>query len=84
LIGTASDYLKFAQMLLNRGELHGARLLSSQTVDLMTRNHLPAGAVTGPYNLEVLAPTAAMGQGFGLGLCIRLAQGAQSAAGLDR
>jgi CubicO group peptidase (beta-lactamase class C family) len=75
LIGTASDYLQFAQMLLNRGELHGARLLSSRTVDLMTRNHLPAGALTGPYNLEALAPTAAMGQGFGLGLCVRLEQG---------
>lgn len=75
LIGTASDYLKFAQMLLNRGELHDTRLLSSRTVDLMTRNHLPAGAVTGPYNLDVLAPTPAMGQGFGLGLCVRLQQG---------
>lgn len=74
LIGTAGDYLKFAQMLLNRGELRGVRLLSPQTVDLMTRNHLPAQVTTGPYDLDVLAPTAAMGQGFGLGVCVRIEQ----------
>ncbi len=41
LVGTASDYLRFAHMLLNRGEFDGVRLLGSRTVDYMTRNHLP-------------------------------------------
>jgi CubicO group peptidase (beta-lactamase class C family) len=40
LVSTAADYLRFSQMLLNRGELDGARILGPKTVDLMTRNHL--------------------------------------------
>ena len=40
LVSTADDYLRFAQMMLNRGELDGVRILKSETVDLMTRNHL--------------------------------------------
>jgi CubicO group peptidase (beta-lactamase class C family) len=35
------DYLRFCQMLLNRGELDGVRLLKPTTVDAMTRNGLP-------------------------------------------
>ena len=34
------DYLRFAQMLLNRGELDGVRLLSAKTVEMMTANGL--------------------------------------------
>ena len=44
LVGTAHDYLRFAHMLLNRGELDGVRLLGTRTVDYMTRNHLPGNA----------------------------------------
>ena len=40
LFGTAPDYIRFAQMLLNGGELNGARLLSPRTVELMSANHL--------------------------------------------
>ena len=40
LLSTAPDYLRFAQMLLNRGELDGVRLLSAKTVDMMTTNGL--------------------------------------------
>src|SRR5690606_17341208 len=39
LVSTASDYLRFAQMLLNGGELDGVRILSPKTVELMTTNH---------------------------------------------
>ncbi|MEM7134481.1 MAG: GNAT family N-acetyltransferase [Chloroflexota bacterium] len=42
LVGTAPDYARFAQMLLNNGELDGERLLSRKTVEIMTINHLPA------------------------------------------
>ena len=38
LISTARDYARFLQMLLNRGELDGVRLLSPRMVDLMTSN----------------------------------------------
>ncbi|MEX2583203.1 MAG: serine hydrolase domain-containing protein [Gemmatimonadota bacterium] len=40
LVSTVPDFLRFAQMLLNRGELNGIRLLESSTVDAMTRNGL--------------------------------------------
>lgn len=40
LLSTATDYARFLQMLLNGGELDGARLLSPKTVQLMTTNHV--------------------------------------------
>ena len=40
LFSTAPDYLRFAQMLLNRGELDDTRILGRVTVEYMTRNHL--------------------------------------------
>ena len=39
LRGTVHDYFRFAQMLLNGGELDGTRLLSPKTVQLMTADH---------------------------------------------
>ena len=40
LVSTASDYARFAQMILNRGEFDGVRLLSRKTVELMTTHQL--------------------------------------------
>lgn len=40
LLSTASDYARFLQMLLNGGELNGARILSPKSVELMTSNHV--------------------------------------------
>ena len=40
LVSTASDYLRFAQMLLNGGELDGVRILAPATVKLLASNHL--------------------------------------------
>lgn len=42
LISTAPDFLRFCQMLLNKGELDGVRLLSAKTVDQITANGLTA------------------------------------------
>lgn len=39
LFSTAKDYLSFATMLLNRGELNGKRILKPETVDLMATSH---------------------------------------------
>lgn len=61
LVSTAADYVRFAQMLLNGGELGGVRLLSPKTVELMTTDHL-ADRPTG-----WLSP----GWGFGLGVAVR-------------
>lgn len=41
LLSTTSDYWRFAQMLLNGGELDGVRLLKAETVAMMTRDQLP-------------------------------------------
>ena len=62
LFGTAGDYLRFAQMLANGGELEGARILGSRTLAFMHSNHLPTSLV--PIALDgVPFP----GYGFGLG-----------------
>lgn len=43
LTGTAGDYLRFAQMLANGGELDGVRILKPETVEMMRSNQLPSG-----------------------------------------
>ena len=72
LCGTAADYVRFAHMLLNRGELDGARILGSRTVDYMTRNHLPGGAELETFGRPLFAETQFAGMGFGLGFSIEL------------
>jgi len=73
LLTTASDYVRFAQMLLNGGEFGGERLLARKTVALMTSDHLPPGVAFGPFtpNLGITAPLPEFGQGFGLGVVVR-------------
>ncbi len=44
LVGSAADYLRFAQMLLNRGELDGVRVLSQNAVDAILTDHLAGEA----------------------------------------
>jgi CubicO group peptidase (beta-lactamase class C family) len=62
LFSTAADYLCFAQMLLNRGELDGERIISPAIADLMHSNHLPSNLM--PYSIAIVAMP---GYGFGLG-----------------
>jgi CubicO group peptidase (beta-lactamase class C family) len=62
LFSTATDYLRFAQMLLNRGELEGERIISPLIADLMYSNHLPASLM--PFSMAIVAFP---GYGFGLG-----------------
>lgn len=63
LFSTAWDYMRFAQMLLNRGELDGVRILAPKIVDLMHMNHVPLALL--PYS--VIPGIFAEGYGFGLG-----------------
>jgi CubicO group peptidase (beta-lactamase class C family) len=58
LWSTGEDYMQFAQMLVNGGELNGKRLLSPRTVDLMASNHVGS--------LFAEAGAARQGMGFGL------------------
>jgi len=45
LYATVGDYARFAQMLLNRGELDGTRVIEASSIDLMTSNHLPQALI---------------------------------------
>ena len=66
LVSTAKDYARFAQMLLNRGELDGARILSPATVELMTSNHLPPKLLTGEFSIGKAVMRAGHGWGYDL------------------
>lgn len=68
LVSTALDYHRFAQMLLGKGRLEGARLLSPRTVELMTANHLPGGADIWSFARPTPATLSNIGRGFGLGV----------------
>jgi CubicO group peptidase (beta-lactamase class C family) len=70
LVSTAADYHRFSQMLLNRGELDGTRILGSRTVDYMTRNHLPGGVDLDSFGRPVFAESPMTGVGFGLGFSV--------------
>jgi CubicO group peptidase (beta-lactamase class C family) len=66
-VSTASDYARFAQMLLNRGSLDGVRVLSSRTVDFMTADHL--GTISrGTFSTSP-------GYTWGLGVAVRQDKG---------
>ena len=81
LCGTAADYLRFAQMLMNRGELDGVRILGSRTVDYMTANHLPGNADLEEYGRPLFAETTFDGVGFGLGFSVVLDSAANKVPG---
>ena len=72
LVSSASDYHRFAQLLLGGGELDGVRLLSSRTLAFMTRNHLPGGVDLASYGRALFAETGHDGVGFGLGVSVML------------
>lgn len=64
-VGTALDYARFLQMMINGGELDGVRLLSPTTVRYMTVDHL------GPDIKFSGVTTLPAGTGFGLGFAVR-------------
>jgi CubicO group peptidase (beta-lactamase class C family) len=67
-LSTATDYARFLQMLLNGGELDGARILSPKSVELMTIDHL--------HDIEFRD-----GVGMGLGFDIVLDVGSRGTPG---
>jgi CubicO group peptidase (beta-lactamase class C family) len=66
LVSTASDYMTFAQMLLNKGEYHGTRILKSKTVEMMTSNQLTGERLP---NDSFFGPLLS-GMGFGYGFAV--------------
>lgn len=62
LVSTAMDYARFAQMLLNGGQLDGASLLGPKTVDFLSADHL---GPLGNRDDGAYVPGRGYGQGFG-------------------
>ncbi|CAD7976521.1 unnamed protein product [Amoebophrya sp. A25] len=75
LLSTGNDYMRFCQMLLNKGELDGERVLSRRTVEYMRRNHLPTEGRNSRLRVDIadiaadssFSETSFAGMGFGLG-----------------
>lgn len=70
LLSTTRDYMRFAQMLLNGGELNGERIIGRKTLEYMTQNHLPA--IFGDHGVHEpdRLPGFVEGTGFGLGFAV--------------
>ena len=72
--GTTIDYARFAQMMLNGGQLEGTRLLSPTTVAFMTADHLGTMQI-------VKRGGVGTGYGFGLGFAVRTTTGIAGVSG---
>lgn len=66
LLSTTEDYWRFSQMLLNGGELDGARILKPETVKLMRQNVLKDGVLVDLYG------PSQQGVGFGMDFAVIL------------
>lgn len=74
LVSSASDWARFCQLLLNKGELDGTRLASRKTIELMTADQLPPATGFDPDIATTWGPalpSPEFGQGFGLGMAVR-------------
>jgi CubicO group peptidase (beta-lactamase class C family) len=65
LYSTTQDYIRFAQMLANRGTLDGVRILSPTSVKLMTTNLLPPGVP-----VHFTQPFECVGYGMNVGIVL--------------
>ena len=70
LVSTASDFARFCLMLSGKGTLSGKRLMQAESVELMTRNHLPENLIP----LDKKPEDRYGGLGFGLGVSVRVQQ----------
>jgi CubicO group peptidase (beta-lactamase class C family) len=78
-VSSATDYLRFAQMMLNGGSLDGQRILSRTTVRWMTSDHLgPRIPIAASPGGNVLFPSLYT---FGLGFAVRPSDGLSFMAG---
>ena len=68
LVSTISDYARFTQMILNKGELDGVRILAPVTVELMSTNVIPDAVLATSHPLRLLPFNPAFG--FGLGFSV--------------
>lgn len=81
LVSTTHDYVAFCQMLANWGQLDGRRVLGRKTLELMTLNHLPAGATLQDMAMGGFGEAGFEGVGFGLGFAVGQGPAATTFAG---
>ena len=79
-VSTATDYLRFCQMLMNGGRLGNVRLLSRTSVALLTSDHL-GSRPTNPFTPGDVIGRGILGYGYGLGVGVRLTPGMASVPG---
>ncbi|HSH19620.1 MAG TPA: serine hydrolase domain-containing protein [Draconibacterium sp.] len=83
LVSTIDDYARFCQMLLNKGELEGLRILQPETAQLIMSNQLPENT---EFNMSNQLPVSAQVEegkmGFGLAGAVDLETGEYSWGGL--
>ena len=72
MVATIDDYSRFAQMLLNRGEFGGHRILGRKAVEYMATNHMPGHVDLAAMGQPVFSETSYHGIGFGLGFSVVL------------
>ena len=65
LLSTTADYLRFAKMLLNKGELDGARILSPNSIDMMRRDQVGNTQPSARLTNIMLNDGIGFGLGFG-------------------
>jgi CubicO group peptidase (beta-lactamase class C family) len=64
LYSTLADYLRFAQMLANGGELNGVRVLAPSSVQLLRTNHLAQHLQTGAFGIGLYYMQPGLGYGY--------------------
>jgi len=64
MVSTAEDYFRFASMLANGGELNGVRIISPESVALMSSNHLAPNLLTGEFGIGMHVMRAGFGYGY--------------------
>ena len=62
LVSTLDDYSRFAQMMLQRGQLNGVRVLNAETVDAMMKDQMDADD---SYFFDWVGPKSNAGFGYG-------------------
>jgi CubicO group peptidase (beta-lactamase class C family) len=70
MVTTAADYFRFAQMLLNGGQLNGVRVLAPSSVKLMMSDHLPDNMTADYGRIVPNAPRLGLGFGYGGGVVV--------------
>jgi CubicO group peptidase (beta-lactamase class C family) len=81
MVSTGPDYARFAQFLLNGGELQGVRLLSRKTIEYMSSDHLAPSMRVNGFPIAAIDTRSENGGGFGLGFAVRVSPGRSAIPG---